>query len=469
MFTGSTDVARILQRSLARRVSAFGEPVPLVAETGGQNAMICDSSALAEQVVSDAVASAFDSAGQRCSALRVLCVQDDIAERLLEMLKGAMAELHVGNPDDIAVDVGPLIDEDARAGILAHVDAMRAKGHRVYQAPDGEGFVKRGHFVAPTLIEIDRVSELEREVFGPVLHVVRYPREALDTLVDEINALGFGLTLGVHSRIDERIARVVERARVGNIYVNRNMIGAVVGVQPFGGEGLSGTGPKAGGPLYLYRLLSDYPGDAVIRRLRALAPEALGARAASPAADAAAFESLRAWCASGTRGDCALPLSFFEHLVSSSPAGTSYPLPGPTGESNTYMLHARDRVLGIAGTSRDSLAQLAAVLALGSNMLWHESDMTHALFDALPEAVRERVVLVPHGGDTSYDAVLYHGGARGLEDVLAMVAGKAGPVVPVSSYAAGDDDIRLERLCVERVISVNTAAAGGNAALMTVG
>ena len=247
-FTGSTDVASAIARQLAARQPI----VPLIAETGGQNAMIVDSSALPEQVVNDAVFSAFNSAGQRCSALRVLCVQDDIAPRILELLEGAMNELVIGDPTQAATDVGPVIDESARAALDGYVESVRAAGLRCYRVKL-PSYCAHGTFVAPTLVVLDRLSRLTREVFGPVLHVTTFRSGELDALVDAINGLGYGLTLGVHSRIDATIARIVQRARVGNLYVNRNMIGAVVGVQPFGGEGLSGTGPKAGGPHYLYR------------------------------------------------------------------------------------------------------------------------------------------------------------------------------------------------------------------------
>ncbi len=247
-FTGSTDVARAIAGVLARR----GAIVPLIAETGGQNALIMDSSALPEQVVVDAVISAFNSAGQRCSALRVLFVQDDVAPRVIELLRGAMDELAIGDPALLATDVGPVIDAAARDTLEAHVASIAAKGgllHRV-RLPEA---CRSGIFVAPTLLSLDRIGRLEHEVFGPILHVVRYAAEELDKVLDAINATGYGLTLGIHSRIDQTIRHIVSRMRVGNIYVNRNMIGAVVGVQPFGGEGLSGTGPKAGGPHYLFR------------------------------------------------------------------------------------------------------------------------------------------------------------------------------------------------------------------------
>jgi len=214
--------------------------------------MLVDSSALPEQVVHDALVSAFDSAGQRCSALRVLCLQEDIATRVMELLHGAMDELVIGDPAALATDVGPVIDEPARDALERHIAAMQAAGLVRHRAALPPGALE-GTFVAPTLIELDRLDRLTGEVFGPVLHVYRYRAAELDGLVDAINAFGYGLTLGIHSRIDTTVARIVARARVGNLYVNRNMIGAVVGVQPFGGEGLSGTGPKAGGPHYLFR------------------------------------------------------------------------------------------------------------------------------------------------------------------------------------------------------------------------
>src|SRR5690606_32488280 len=235
MFTGSTSVARQISATLAERLSREGATVPLIAETGGQNAMVVDSSALAEQVVYDVLTSAFDSAGQRCSALRVLCVQDDCADRLLTMLRGAMHELRIGNPDRLTTDVGPVIDVDAARNIEEHVQKMRDAGMSVLQLPLPAS-TQFGTFVAPTLIEIDSISRLEREVFGPVLHVLRYKRDDLPKVLDSVNATGYGLTFGLHTRIDETVEQVMSRIHAGNLYVNRNIVGAVVGVQPFGGE-----------------------------------------------------------------------------------------------------------------------------------------------------------------------------------------------------------------------------------------
>ena len=248
-FTGSTETGRAINQSLAARP---GPIAPLIAETGGQNAMIVDSSALAEQVVADTLVSAFDSAGQRCSALRLLYVQDDIADRLLPMLAGAMAELRIGDPALLATDVGPVIDEPARQALERHAARMAREGRLLYQCPLPAG-TEHGTFFAPRAFEIDRAGRLEREVFGPILHVVRWRADRLDAVCDEIAATGYALTLGIHSRIDETVRHVLSRLGVGNSYVNRTMIGAVVGVQPFGGERLSGTGPKAGGPRYLHR------------------------------------------------------------------------------------------------------------------------------------------------------------------------------------------------------------------------
>ena len=252
-FTGSTETARAINRTLASRNGPLAQ---FVAETGGQNAMIVDSSALPEQVTRDVVASAFQSAGQRCSALRVLYLQDDIADAMLEMIHGAFEALVIGDPEDLTTDVGPVIDAEAKASLDAHITAMRAAGHTVWQRELPEGCA-RGTFVAPAIIQIDSIRELEREHFGPVLHVARFAADSLEQVLADINAVGFGLTLGVHTRIDSTRRLVQARAKVGNLYVNRNQIGAVVGSQPFGGEGLSGTGPKAGGPHYVARFATE--------------------------------------------------------------------------------------------------------------------------------------------------------------------------------------------------------------------
>jgi RHH-type proline utilization regulon transcriptional repressor/proline dehydrogenase/delta 1-pyrroline-5-carboxylate dehydrogenase len=253
VFTGSTVTARMINQTLAQHQPAI---VPLIAETGGQNAMISDSSAHVEQLVMDAVSSAFNSAGQRCSALRVLYVQEEIADRVIGLLVGAMQEMRVGDPALLATDIGPVINVPAAGQLADHIESMRRQAKILYQAPLHSD-LDQGSFFPPTLIEISDVKQLEQEVFGPVLHVIRYREDKLSQVIESINATGYGLTLGIQSRIKSHIQFIVERARVGNIYINRNMIGAVVGVQPFGGMELSGTGPKAGGPDYLRRLASE--------------------------------------------------------------------------------------------------------------------------------------------------------------------------------------------------------------------
>jgi RHH-type proline utilization regulon transcriptional repressor/proline dehydrogenase/delta 1-pyrroline-5-carboxylate dehydrogenase len=252
-FTGSTSTAKLIQRSLAAR---DGIVAPLIAETGGLNVLIADSSTLPEQLVQDVVASAFNSAGQRCSALRLLIVQEEIFPRVAELIEGALETLKLGDPGELATDIGPVIDEAALATLKRHEEKLAREAKLIGKAwiPDQ---LARGLYVAPSAWEIPSIDWLTAEVFGPLLHVVKYREAELDRVVDAINAQGYGLTMGIHSRIDETVNRIVARARVGNIYVNRNIIGAVVGTQPFGGEGLSGTGPKAGGPHYLLRFVTE--------------------------------------------------------------------------------------------------------------------------------------------------------------------------------------------------------------------
>jgi len=465
MFTGSTEVARLLQRSLAQRIGRSGQPVPLIAETGGQNAMIVDASALPEQVVNDVLVSAFDSAGQRCSALRVLCLQNDVADRVLAMLRGAMAELRVGNPGELAVDVGPVIDAEARDNIQRHIATMRARGYVVFQAtPSGVEATQHGTFVSPTLIELPHIGELEREVFGPVLHVVRYARRDLGALIEQINATGYGLTLGVHTRIDETIAQVVASAHAGNRYVNRNMVGAVVGVQPFGGEGLSGTGPKAGGPIYLYRLLAQRPAN-VLGRALAWGQNAPAAASETPSPrPTATLLALQHWATQ--QGHSALSATCNQFSRIAWPHASTA-LAGPTGERNEYSLHPRDAVLCLAAADADRLVQLAAVLAVDSRAIWPAEHA--ALREQLPQTVRERIDLVAdwHTPAAQFDAVLHHGTSDELHQLGVALAQRTGAIVGVQGLAPGQTNVALERLVVERSLSVNTAAAGGNATLMT--
>ena len=446
LFTGSTEVAKLIQTELAGHTSPDGRPIPLIAETGGQNAMIVDSSALSEQVTADVLASAFDSAGQRCSALRILCLQDDIAERQLTMIKGAMAELVIGHPDRLAVDVGPVITQQAKQTIDAHVARMRALGCAVHQMPLPDT-AQHGTFVAPTLIEIERIDQIGREVFGPVLHVLRFRRGGIDALVDAINATGYGLTFGLHTRIDETVERVIAQAAAGNLYINRNIIGAVVGVQPFGGRGLSGTGPKAGGPLYLGRLVKAMPRFAVS-----------GHAQPDPACDA-----LIGWIAETVSQQCADQV---RTAAAQQLNGFATELPGPVGEANHYALHPRGVVLLIPETANGLLLQLGTALAAGNRatILW-EAEVPED-FNSLPEMVSARINWLRELPQSStYAAVLIEPGARDLRQLMAQLAAMGGPIPIIQ--AAGDDGLYRPEWLVEEVsISINTTAAGGNASLM---
>lgn len=411
--------------------------------------MIVDSSALAEQVVADVVASAFDSAGQRCSALRILCLQEEIADRTLAMLKGALAELRIGNTERLAVDIGPVITAEAKAGIEKHIEAMRARGHRVEQqvlSPE----TGHGTFVPPTIIELSSIADLEREVFGPVLHVIRYARDDLDALIDAINATGYGLTFGLHTRLDETIAEVTSRIAAGNLYINRNVIGAIVGVQPFGGRGLSGTGPKAGGPLYLPRLVCDVP-------------------APMPRADAAidpALADLANWLdAKGEQQSAALA----RRIGAPSPLGREVELPGPVGERNIYALHPRGMIL-LAPASREGLFhQLAASLATGNHVVVDADAALVAMLANLPASVRARI----RGDAREVSAALAEGEGAEVTALLTRLAERKGAIVTVqaaSTEALREPDAYSLALLVEEVsVSINTTAAGGNASLMMLG
>ncbi|PWC38025.1 transcriptional regulator [Azospirillum sp. TSO35-2] len=458
MFTGSTEVARLIQRQLADRLAPDGSVIPLIAETGGQNAMIVDSSALAEQVVGDVVASAFDSAGQRCSALRILCLQEDIADRTLAMLKGALRELRIGNPDQLATDVGPVITAEARDGIDRHIEAMRARGRRVTALPLPDE-AAHGTFVAPTIIEIDRIADLEREVFGPVLHVLRYRRDDLDRLVDAINGTGYGLTFGLHTRIDATVERVTSRIAAGNLYVNRNTIGAVVGVQPFGGHGLSGTGPKAGGPLYLTRLLSVRP------------PVDVGVR--GTAADRAPALAFAQWLkGQGMVAEAARCLDVAER----SPLGGSVELPGPVGESNLYSLDRRGRILLLPQTEQGLVLMLGAVFATGNDAVVDAPAGIASRLGSLPPDLAARVRVTASweaakGMAGALAGAVVEGDAARRLEVNRRIAELPGPIVLIQAVssaglASGVEEVQIAWLLNERSLSINTTAAGGNASLV---
>ncbi len=414
IFTGSGSVARAIAQTLAQR----GD-VPLIAETGGQNAMIVDSSALAEQVVADVLRSAFDSAGQRCSALRLLCLQREMADPVLTMLEGAMRELRVGDPARIETDVGPLIDEEARERIRVHLQRMQS---RIRCQSPMAGVNPDGFFIAPTLIEIDSVGELTHEVFGPVLHVLRYDRQQLDRLIRDINATGYGLTMGVASRVGQTVEEVAAWANVGNLYINRNTIGAVVGLQPFGGRGLSGTGPKAGGPWYLHRLVRAQP--------------------STPAPTPAP-----------------------------APA-TSTVLRGYVGEHNELRLQPLGLLRATGRSPRALMAQLRAATVTGNHVIADDVPLARALCEQLPGELRtlclERGAAQTPGDH--YAAVLVDGReadehSEWLRTLLRAEAAREGAIIPV--LISGPDGYVLERLLREQTLTSNTAAVGGDIRLLT--
>jgi RHH-type proline utilization regulon transcriptional repressor/proline dehydrogenase/delta 1-pyrroline-5-carboxylate dehydrogenase len=401
-FTGGTDTALLIRRAMAENLAPGA---PLIAETGGLNAMIVDSTALPEQAVRDVLASAFQSAGQRCSALRCLYVQEDVADSFCEMLFGAMDELTPGNPWDLATDTGPVIDAAAAASIGAHIDAARADGRVIKQLARP----KTGHFIPPTVIRVPGISALKQEVFGPVLHLATFRADRIDSVIKAVNATGYGLTFGLHSRIDDRVQQVVDHIHVGNIYVNRNQIGAVVGSQPFGGEGLSGTGPKAGGPHYLARFT------------RTPAP----ATHPDPAPTVSEAEVQRAI-----------------HRITPPPAPHAvHDLPGPTGESNRLADWPRPPLLCLGpGTAE----QAAAVRALGG-----------AAIEApgLPPGALTRL--------TGFCGALWWGDAQTGRDLARALAARPGPILPLIT---GHPD--AGHALVERHTCIDTTAAGGNAKLL---
>ncbi|AQS88741.1 bifunctional proline dehydrogenase/pyrroline-5-carboxylate dehydrogenase [Neoasaia chiangmaiensis NBRC 101099] len=443
MFTGSSAVAKLISRQLFGRIGRNGQPVPLVAETGGQNAMIVDSSALPEQAVADIIASAFDSAGQRCSALRVLLVQEECADRLLTMLCGAMRELRVGNPALLETDIGPVISAEAQARIDDHIDRMRRAGRKIWHTELSPDCV-RGHFIAPTLIEIGRVADIGGEVFGPVLHVRRFARSELDGVVDAVNATGYGLTFGVHSRVRSTIERVCSRINAGNLYVNRNMIGAVVGSQPFGGNGLSGTGPKAGGPLTLRRLLSACPAYSP------LVPGSVPATARS----LLAFLETREPSAARRARDA----------IGHALCGASLTLPGPVGETNVHTLIPRGPVICAADSWPAVLDAVGIALAAGNTALVAAPDAAVEWMTRLPPSLVSHIQRIDPGAIPECAAILMEPHSPTAEQVAATVTAREGRVVPIYMI----EGTRPEWLLEERVVTTNTAAVGGDAALMAV-
>ena len=401
-FTGGTDTAQAIRRTLA----AHAPDAVLIAETGGLNAMIVDSTALAEQAVRDVVASAFQSAGQRCSALRCVYVQDDIAADFQHMLFGAMDLLRLGDPVDLRTDLGPLIDAGAARTVRAHIDTARTEGRVLHElhAP------AQGHFVAPTVLKVPGIQAMTREIFGPVLHLATFRAEDLDSVIDAINATGYGLTFGLHTRIDARVQHVVERVRAGNLYVNRNQIGAVVGSQPFGGEGLSGTGPKAGGPSYLSRFC----------------------QAARPKADGPPAP--------------ARPVAELQAAITRTPIPHSFThvqeMPGPTGESNRLHHAPRGLILCLGPTEQAAQAQAQAVAQAGGVAL------------AWPHPIAPDALSTLNG----IAAVVWWADPTALQTALAT---RPGPLIPLILETPDASWVLTERhLCID------TTASGGNAQLL---
>ncbi|WP_050891816.1 bifunctional proline dehydrogenase/L-glutamate gamma-semialdehyde dehydrogenase PutA [Neisseria meningitidis] len=445
IFTGSTEVARLINKALAKR----GDNPVLIAETGGQNAMIVDSTALAEQVCADVLNSAFDSAGQRCSALRILCVQEDVADRMLDMIKGAMDELVVGKPIQLTTDVGPVIDAEAQQNLLNHINKMKgvAKSyHEVKTAADVDS--EKSTFVRPILFELNNLNELQREVFGPVLHVVRYRADELDNVIDQINSKGYALTHGVHSRIEGTVRHIRSRIEAGNVYVNRNIVGAVVGVQPFGGHGLSGTGPKAGGSFYLQKLTRA--GEWVAPTLSQIGQ-----------ADEAALKRLEALVHK-------LPFNAEEKKAAAAALGharirtlrrAETVLTGPTGERNSISWHAPKRVWIHGGSTVQAFAALTELAASGVQAVV-EPDSPLASYTADLEGL----LLVngkPETVGISHVAALSPlDSARKQE-----LAAHDGALIRVLPSENGLDILQVFE---EISCSVNTTAAGGNASLMAV-
>jgi RHH-type proline utilization regulon transcriptional repressor/proline dehydrogenase/delta 1-pyrroline-5-carboxylate dehydrogenase len=451
-FTGSTATAMHINRNMARHLPA---QAPLIAETGGLNAMIVDSTALPEQVVRDVLASAFQSAGQRCSALRMLYLQEDVADKILQMLFGAMDELKVANPWYLATDVGPVIDQLARQKINAHCELMADQG-RVLKSLD---VPVQGLFVAPTVIELDGIEQLEEEIFGPVLHVARFAATEIDAVVDSINAQGYGLTFGIHTRVDSRVEQIVRRIRAGNVYVNRNQIGAVVGTQPFGGEGLSGTGPKAGGPWYLRRFctspLLQYDSESGAP-VAAATLQNLVSSIADSAVDRDRIDLVKLFQLARDAGlDHA-----FESIVGVET------MPGPTGETNQLSAHPRGVVLCL-GPGRDNalvqaisaLAQQNLVVIVASQAdelgkLLHRAGLPATGVDGHVEAATLREI-------KAIDAVMSQAQDEQLNAYRRALAEREGKLIPLICEIDA-----LDRLIVERHLCIDTTAAGGNASLI---
>ncbi|PAU77995.1 bifunctional proline dehydrogenase/L-glutamate gamma-semialdehyde dehydrogenase PutA [Halomonas salipaludis] len=458
-FTGSTPVAQIIHQALAQNA---GPDAVLIAETGGLNAMIVDSTALTEQAVRDILISSFQSAGQRCSALRMLYVQEEARERLLHMLDGAMDALTIGDPWNTDTDVSPVIDAEAQADISAYVAEQEKTGKVMKTLPVPD----TGTFVTPAVVEVGGIEDLEREIFGPVLHVATFKARDIDKVVDAINDRGYGLTFGLHTRIDDRVQQIVERIHVGNIYVNRNQIGAIVGSQPFGGEGLSGTGPKAGGPLYVSRFRRTAPaerydapqGKAVT--LEALQPALDGLDSRNWAARPDRVEVLRR-ALSGKGGVVRRALNETAALDM-----TPQTLPGPTGESNRLSQYPKGPVLCLGPTLDIALAQAAQALGTGCAAVVVATGAEQAvkpLIDAGAPLVGLDGIVMPKALSdlNGIAAVAAAGASDWTRELRLALAKRDGAIIPLETQV-----IAPERYVVERHLCIDTTAAGGNASLL---
>ncbi|WP_370277308.1 bifunctional proline dehydrogenase/L-glutamate gamma-semialdehyde dehydrogenase PutA [Pontibacterium sp.] len=455
-FTGSTATAQRINKVMAETVAP---EAPLVAETGGLNAMIVDSTALPEQVVRDVLASSFQSAGQRCSALRMLYLQEDVADHILEMLFGAMDELRIGDPWLLSTDVGPVIDAAAKARIDEHCEAFRKQGRvlKALQVPQD------GLFVAPTVIKLEGIEELKQEIFGPVLHVATFSADEIDKVVDDVNAQGYGLTFGLHTRVDSRVERICDRIKVGNIYVNRNQIGAIVGSQPFGGEGLSGTGPKAGGPHYVKRFMTNAQA-AVEPELKA----SIDAAALQTAIDQVKGSVLaKAWAQEPARkaklvsllGDSANGIEVLSNLEAEA-------MPGPTGELNLLSDLPRGVVLCLGPDKETATQQAAVALAQGNAVVLVapgiESWARNATEVGLPVVAVEGLLLADALATTEgFAAVVSSADSNTLRSYRRVLAARDGVLLPLITEINAP-----ERFVIERHLCVDTTAAGGNASLI---
>ncbi|MEM9026831.1 MAG: bifunctional proline dehydrogenase/L-glutamate gamma-semialdehyde dehydrogenase PutA [Pseudomonadota bacterium] len=456
-FTGSTEVAKLIDRQLA----TTAPDAMLIAETGGLNAMIVDSTALPEQAVRDIIASAFQSAGQRCSALRMLYVQRDVEERLLDMLFGAIDALAIDDPWHLWTDMGPVIDHAARHDIMAYCDRMEAQGRLLKQAQVSQDDGRSNLFVPPTVLRVGGISELAREVFGPVLHVARFDPSQLDQVIADINRKGYGLTFGLHTRIDRRVQDLVDDLNVGNLYVNRNQIGAIVGSQPFGGEGLSGTGPKAGGPHYLSRFrrgpLPTADGCQPVRTPNVSGNQLRDEIAALNGADWAERRGRVTALRAALRGKGATAMA----AAAALDAGP-VDLPGPTGESNRYALAPRGVIVCLGPTADAALDQAIQALRTGNSVIAVIPDAKAALAPLVNGAFPLRAI-DGHVAPSALEAldiagVAYVGGQPELRRALAE---RCGPIIPLIS-----ERFDPAAYAHERAVCIDTTAAGGNATLL---